>query len=228
MSDLEKPFWMKPPHNILFDLLRLHRIRPWDVDISNILNSFLSEMKTRGYIDFSASGTALLSSSIIYRMKSELVLKMEEPPKPPAQRLQEEVPPPLPFPIRFEYTTISISEILAAIEEVLKSELKLMDKAMRELTLTPVPESLDDFITNIQEHLDRLYMKLIQDYGEDGEISFRVLTANMSMQDFVRTFILILFLASKERISLTQDESYSDIKIKVLKYDGAGGKVRRP
>ncbi|MEM3381396.1 MAG: segregation/condensation protein A [Candidatus Bathyarchaeia archaeon] len=226
MSDLEKPFWMKPPHNILFDLLRLHRIRPWDVDISNILNSFLSEMKTRGYIDFSASGTALLSSSIIYRMKSELVLKMEEPPKPPAQRLQEEVPPPLP--IRFEYTTISISEILAAIEEVLKSELKLMDKAMRELTLTPVPESLDDFITNIQEHLDRLYMKLIQDYGEDGEISFRVLTANMSMQDFVRTFILILFLASKERISLTQDESYSDIKIKVLKYDGAGGKVRRP
>ncbi|MGQ9542998.1 MAG: hypothetical protein ACUVTM_02745 [Candidatus Bathyarchaeia archaeon] len=217
MSNLEKPFWMNPPHNILFDLLRLHRIRPWDVNISNILNSFLHEMKTRGYIDFSASGTALLSSSIIYRMKSELVLKMEEPPKPPVQRPQEEVPPPLPFPIRFEYTTISISEILTAVEEVLKSELQLIGKTARELTLTPVPEALDDFITNIQEHLERLYSKLIQDYGDCEEISFKMLTADMNMRDLVRTFILILFLATKGKIFLIQDESHNDVKIRVAK-----------
>ena len=106
----EKPFWLRPPYVILFDLLRLHRIKPWDVNITYLLNTFLAEMKKQGFIDFSASGTALLSSSMIHRMKSELVLEMEEPPKPPIARPNEEVPPPLPFPIRFEYTSTSIEQ----------------------------------------------------------------------------------------------------------------------
>jgi len=89
----EKPFWLRPPYVILFDLLRLHRIKPWDVNITYLLNAFLAEMKKQGFIDFSASGTALLSSAMIHRMKSELVLKMEEPPKPPIVRPNEEVPP---------------------------------------------------------------------------------------------------------------------------------------
>ena len=79
--NLEKPFWLNPPYIILFDLLRLHKIRPWDVNLETILLSFLTEIKQKGYVDFPASGTALLSSSTIHRMKSELVLKLEEPPK---------------------------------------------------------------------------------------------------------------------------------------------------
>lgn len=215
MSELEKPFWMRPPYLILFDLLRLHRVKPWDVNITYLLNRFLAEMRDRGHVDFSISGTALLSSSIIHRMKSELVLKMEEPPKPPLPRPQEYIPPPLPLPIRFEYTATPLEEVLKAIEEVLKSELRLMSRDTSSLKPTPVVEALDSFITNIQEHLETLYHRLIHEYRRGEEISFRLLTSRMSLQEIVRTFLLVLFLASRGRIRLAQDYEFTDIRIKV-------------
>ena len=224
MSELEKPFWLKPPYLILFDLLRLHRIRPWDVNISALLNMFLSEMKAKGHIDFSISGTALLSSSIIHRMKSELVLKMEDPPKPPVPRPQEDMPPPLPLPLRFEYTATPLSEVLRAIEEVLISELKLLSKEGRSLKPTPVVEALDDFITHIQERLEDLYHKLVHDYGPGVEISFKAITLDVSIQEMVRVFLLVLFLASRGRIRLSQDSEFDDITIRVtesVERDGA-------
>lgn len=221
MSELEKPFWMYPPYLILFDLLRLHRIKPWDVNIANLLNTFLAEMKGRGPVDFSASGTALLSSSVIHRMKSELVLKMEDPPKPPLQRPQEEIPPPLPLPLRFEYTATPIEEVLKAIEEVLRSELQLLSKEVPSLRPTPVIETLDDFITNIQDHLENLYHRLIHEYRSDEEISFKRLTLQMSIQEMVRTFLLMLFLASRGRIRLAQESEFGDINIKVAKSGGS-------
>jgi len=215
MTEPEKPFWMSPPHYILFDLLKLHRIKPWDVNITNLLNTFLAEMKARGHIDFSASGTALLSSSIIHRMKSELVLKMEDPPKPPIQRPQEDIPPPLPLPMRFEYTATSLVEVLTALEEVLLSEIRLLSRDVPNLRPTPVVEALDDFITNIQGHLEDLYHRLVHDYKRGEEISFRLLTLKMSIQEVVRTFLLVLFLATNGKIRLLQDEMCGDIKIKV-------------
>jgi len=91
----EKPFWLRPPWAVLFDLIRLQKVRPWDVNLNHLLTTLTGEMRKRGYVDFTASGIALFSSSVIYRMKSELILKLEEPPKPPVERPIEFLPPPL-------------------------------------------------------------------------------------------------------------------------------------
>jgi hypothetical protein len=63
---------------ILFDLLRIFKERPWNLDPGDALRSLILEFRSRGYVDFEASGVALLSSAIIYRRKSEEVLKLEE------------------------------------------------------------------------------------------------------------------------------------------------------
>src|SRR5207247_8168194 len=76
-------YWLKQPYSVLFDLLHLHRVKPWDVHLAELLTGLMGEMRGRGYIDFSVSGTALLTSAVLLRMKSELFLKLEEPPKPP-------------------------------------------------------------------------------------------------------------------------------------------------
>ena len=157
MEELSKPFWMRPPYLILFDLLRLHRVKPWDVDITDLLNAFLAEMKKSGYIDFSASGTALLSSSVVHRMKSELVLKMEEPPKPPVVRPDVEVPPPLPFPIRFEYTSTSVAEILRTLQQVLENEKTVLAKKPFVLSPPSVFEQLDAFLATYKR-TSRIFM----------------------------------------------------------------------
>jgi segregation and condensation protein A len=211
----EKPFWLRPPYMILFDLLKLHRIKPWDVNISYILNAFLAEMKKQGFIDFSASGTALLSSSMIHRMKSELVLKMEEPPKPPIARPNEEVPPPLPFPIRFEYTSTSIEQVLSVIEEVLKRESVALADRKSLLSPPEILEQMDEFLANIEKNIEVFYAILLRKTAVTPELSFMELTKGSTLLEAVRVFIMLLFLVMQNRVSLSQTENRGDITIRL-------------
>jgi segregation and condensation protein A len=209
----EKPFWLRPPYVILFDLLRLHRIKPWDVNITYLLNAFLAEMKKQGFIDFSASGTALLSSAMIHRMKSELVLKMEEPPKPPIARPNEEVPPPLPFPIRFEYTSTSIEQVLTMLEEVLKRESIALAERKGLLSPPEILEQMDEFLANIEKNIEIFYVSLMQEAANNPTMSFLRLTKGHTLLDAVRFFIMLLFLVMQNRVSLSQNEDQGDIII---------------
>ena len=195
--------------------MRLHRVKPWDVDIAFLLNNFLAEMKNNGYVDFSASGTALLSSSIVHRMKSELVLKMEEPPKPPTPRPTDEVPPPLPFPLRFEYTSTSVAEILRTLQEVLINEKTFLAKKPFVLSPPSVFEQLDEFLANMEENIQDFYGKLIKLSIRGVPLSFRKIVRGQSLIQIVRAFIMILFLANQKKIILNQDEQSSDILIRL-------------
>jgi len=215
LEELTKPFWMRPPYLILFDLLRLHRVKPWDVDLASLLNSFLAEMKKNGYVDFSASGTALLSSSIVHRMKSELVLKMEEPPPPPTPKPNVEVPPALPFPIRFEYTSTSVSEILRVLQDVLTSEKVALEKRTFMLSPPSVFEQLDIFLSNIEENLENFLAELIKLSIRSPTLSFRDITRDKPLLEMVRVFIMLLFLANQNKVILTQDEQTSEIFIRL-------------
>ena len=215
MEELTKPFWLRPPYLILFDLLRLHRVKPWDVDIAELLNSFLAQMKENGYIDFSASGTALLSSSVVHRMKSEIVLKMEEPPKPPIPRPDVEVPPPLPFPLRFEYTSTSVAEILHTLQEVLMNEKAVLEKKPFILSPPSVFEQFDQFLANIEENIQDYYAELIKLSIRGLPLSFRELVKGQTFIEAVRVFVMLLFLAHQKKILLTQDEAGSDLLIRL-------------
>ena len=215
MEELSKPFWLRPPYLILFDLLRLHRIKPWDVDITALLNSFLGEMKKNGYIDFSASGTALLSSSVVHRMKSEIVLKMEEPPKPPIPKPNEEVPPLLPFPLRFEYTSTSVAEILRTLQEVLANEKAVLAKKPFMLSPPSVFEQFDEFLANIEENIETYYGHLIKLSIRGLPLSFRKVVEGQTFLEAVRVFIMLLFLANQKKILLTQNEGDSDLYIRL-------------
>ncbi len=215
MEELSKPFWLRPPYLILFDLLRLHRIKPWDVDITNLLNTFLSEMKKSGYIDFSASGTALLSSSVVHRMKSELVLKMEQPPKPPIPKPDVEVPPPLPFPLRFEYTSTSVVEILRTLQDALEAEKEALAKKPFVLSPPSVFEQFDEFLANIQENIEIFYGELIKLSIRGLPLSFKDLVGGKPFLEAVRVFIMLLFLANEKKILLVQDEQAKDLFIRL-------------
>lgn len=195
--------------------MRLHRIKPWDVDIANILNAFLAEMKKNGYVDFSASGTALLSSSVVHRMKSELVLKMEQPPKPPVVRPDVEIPPPLPFPLRFEYTSTSVVEILRTLQEVLENEKIFLARKPFVLSPPSVFEQLDEFLSNIEQNIEEFYAKLIKLSIKEVPLSFKELVKKQTFLEAVRVFIMLLFLANQKKILLSQDEQGLDLFVRL-------------
>jgi len=215
---VKKPFWIRPPWTVLFDLIKLHRIRPWDINISYLLTSLMSEMQRMGYINFTASGMALLSSATIFRMKSELVLELQEPPASPAEKPVEFLPPPLQLPYRFEYTSTTIDNLIKALEETLNDEvfIKTQPELTSIISAPPAFQVLDQFMINIENKIDEMYQRIFQFLKEEKVIPLSKLTFGLKRLESIRTFLLILFIANRSQIQLRQEEDFGEIYISLL------------
>jgi chromatin segregation and condensation protein Rec8/ScpA/Scc1 (kleisin family) len=226
-STMKKPFYLRPPWNILFEINKLEKLTPWNVNISYLLKSFLSEMERTGKVDFRASGVALDSSALIYLMKSRLLLVLQEPPAPP-KAPSDFVPPPLFLPLRHELTSTTIMHLLEVLDDVLKGEkLPRMDAVVAQPVLPAVSDilpQLDIFLMEIELQMEKLYTLLCEKVKGAGIIEFSTLIKGIARIEAVRTFILLLFLAQDGRVSLWQNEETEELYITVGNLKNAGQK----
>ena len=217
-SAIRKPFYLRPPWNILFELNKLEKLTPWNVNISYLLRSFLSEMESTGKVDFRASGVALDSSALIYLMKSKLLLTLQEPPAPPKPP-PDFIPPPLFLPLRQELTSTTIQHLLSVLDEVLKGEkLHRMDRVVSQPVLPAVSDILPQFDMSMAElelQMENLYTLLCEKVKGTGIIEFSTLIKGTARIEAVRTFILLLFMAQDRRVSLWQNEETEELYIAV-------------
>jgi chromatin segregation and condensation protein Rec8/ScpA/Scc1 (kleisin family) len=213
----DRPFYLHPPWNILFDPQMLEKIDPWKINLSFLLLSFLEEMEKRAVIDFRASGIVLDSSATVYLMKSRLLLKLEEPPQPVRKPDPDYVPPPLILPLRYELTTTTIQNLLEALEDALKAEnlFKIKMSTRAELPLIPrdtVPQ-ISIYLMEMEKQM-KLLLRKIRSIIEAGKIvTFSKLVEGMERLDQIRNFIILLFLAHRKKVSLWQREDSDEIFI---------------
>lgn len=224
----KKPFYLRPPWNILFDFHRLERLTPWNINIAYLLASFLDEMERVGQIDFRASGVALDSSALIYLMKSKLLLKLEEPPPPP-KAPKEFLPPPLFLPLRHELTSTTIRQLLEVLDDVLKGEKLLrLERAVSEPILPAPSEVLPQFdlyLMEIELQMEKLYGSLAERVKGAGIIEFSTLIKGMERLEAIRTFILLLFLAQDLKVNLWQNEETEEIYVTIGKIEANNPKA---
>ncbi|MEM0007511.1 MAG: hypothetical protein QXR89_04495 [Candidatus Bathyarchaeia archaeon] len=223
-ATIKKPFYLRPPWNILFEFHKLEKLTPWNINIAYLLTTFLEEMEKTGQIDFRASGVALDSSALIYLMKSKLLLKLEEPPPPPKPPL-DFIPPPLLLPLRHELTSTTIRHLLEVLDDVLKGEaLFRLEKTPAEPIL-PAPSEIfpqiDYYLMEIELQMERLYKSLYEMVKGSGIIQFSTIIGGMARLEAIRTFILLLFLAQEGKVSLYQDEETEEIYITIGGQDAA-------
>jgi chromatin segregation and condensation protein Rec8/ScpA/Scc1 (kleisin family) len=214
----KKPFYMRPPINILFDINRLEKLTPWNVNIAFLLRQFLSEMERMGKVDFRASGVALDSSALIYLMKAKLLMTLQEPPAPP-KAPTDFVPPPLFLPLRHELTSTTIQHLLEVLDEVLKGEkFATIDKLVSQPVLPQASDLMpqfDKFMAELESQMDKLYAHLLDIVKGAGIIQFSNLVKGLVRIEAVRRFILLLFLVQDGLITLWQDEETEEIYITV-------------
>jgi len=217
-TPMRRPFYLRPPWNILFEISKLEKLTPWNVNIAYLLQSFLSEMERMGKVDFRASGVALDSSALIYLMKSKLLLTLQEPPASP-KTPQDFVPPPLFLPLRHELTSTTIRHLLEVLDDVLKGEkLILLDRVVAQPVLPAVSDilpQLDIFMMEIELQIEKLYALLLEKVKGAGIIEFSTLVKGIARIEAVRAFILLLFLAQDGKVNLWQNEETEEIYIAV-------------
>ncbi len=215
---VSKPFYLKPPWNILFDVQKLNRIQPWDVKISFLLTSLLDEMIIRNEIDFRASGVALDSSASIYLMKSKLLLKLEEPP-PSVETKPEFLPPPLILPLRYELTTTTIQHLLKALDEALRGENLFPMRQRLEPMLPPPPEilpTLGAYLMEVEKEIKKMQQKILLLAEKNELVTFSKLVSGLQKLERIKTFIILLFMAQRRDVGLWQDEDFGEIYISPL------------
>jgi chromatin segregation and condensation protein Rec8/ScpA/Scc1 (kleisin family) len=216
-SDVGQPFWLRPPWIVLFDLLKLRDVRPWDVNLAFLLNSLLEEMRTQGFIDFKASGIALLSSATIFRMQSELVLELQEPSRGsrPSEEPEEYIPTPIQLPYRFEFSSTTVESLIQALEEVLVAgqQAAPTPRLVDVPTVLPDVRILDEFLVDIEKRIDDLYLRITRLLSEEGVVTLSSLIVDQERIEQIRCFILLLFLASRGDVTLRQDEDSEEIFI---------------
>jgi chromatin segregation and condensation protein Rec8/ScpA/Scc1 (kleisin family) len=209
----KKPYYLREPWEILFKE-NLGRTSPWSIDLVHILTTLLEEMNKVG-IDFRIAGTAINSSVIIYQKKAELLLKMDQPKKLQIGKPDVYVPPALNLPFRFEFTTTSVTDLITALERALTEERK---SAVPRVPVIPVqiPDFLDmeQYLLEVEERSEGLYERLVEMGG--GPFSIFDLVENWDPIEIVRVFMMLLFLAQRLKVDLTQNEEETDIIVNVI------------
>jgi segregation and condensation protein A len=219
-----RPFYLRPPWNILFEISKLEKLTPWNVNIAYLLRSFLLEMEKSApeKVDFRASGVALDSSALIYLMKSKLLLTLQEPPAQPPKTPTDFVPPPLFLPLRHELTSTTIQHLLEVLDDVLKGEKLLALKHVVEQhpvlpSVTDLLPKFDKFIAELEFEVDKLYALLCEKVNGQGIINFATLSKGVTRIEALRMFIYLLFLAQDGLVNLWQNEETEELYIAVGK-----------
>ena len=212
----EKPYYLRQPWDILFRENKLEKVSPWDINLVQLLTSLFQEMEKVG-IDYRIAGTAVNSSVYIYLKKAELLLEMEEPPMPPEERGEVYLPPPVPLPFRFEFTTTSVQDLINALERALQDESSRGDVPKLPTLPIPIPNFLDfeQYLLEIEARSNELLEKMSATTENGSELRLSRMVAGMNWLDAVRLFMMLLFLAQRMEIDLDQDEDETDVTIKI-------------
>lgn len=200
---------LKPPMNVLIDPEAIRGQKPWELDLSQLLEALLKIRGKSEDIDLRLCGSAALSSAIIYRLKVETLFLFERLKVERRIGASEEPPQVILLPFRYELSTTSLEELLLALERIIQ-EISSESESRRGKNVTAIlvesDESikLDTFITHIREILSIFRHQLIEKLTTQGSVFFRDLVKDLSLLEEVRAFIMLLFIATERLVELEQ------------------------
>lgn len=206
----------KPPINILFNpsLVSKNRKGIWSINISYLLELFIKILEERKSKDLRLCGIAILSSSIIFRIKVESIFILERIAERSKQSIDERGEDlkaivknigMLEMPYRHEATyDVTLEELL----EILSSIVERVSKAESKQVIEPIEYDdthLIDLESVISEYKERLYNAI---KGKDV-ILFNDFVNYLDPIDTARYFIAMLHLCMEGKISIEQVGEYN-------------------
>jgi segregation and condensation protein A len=218
-SDAKKRI-AEPPLNMLFNLSLLAKKDVWDIDITMLLTMLLNIINNTGKKDLRVCGIAVLSSSLIHRLKVESIFRLE---KIAMQKEGVKISQPLEAipqlnPIEITYRIeptypVSLEDLLRVLENMI-FELANPRPKRKQIELEPVQTfDFDQYLLKFEQILQEYENMILDILRADGTAMFKTLVKKMELIDVVRCFIAILYLAMKEKIILESIEELEDIKI---------------
>lgn len=220
------PFWLQPPWIILTDTLKLKRINLWNIEIDYLIKGFLEKMLLMDLVNFRVSGLALFSASLLYRWKTETLLRTDDETDSEKETVNEEfklLPPIIP-PFRQTARRISMGELLVALDKALKEETKIKRRSLITKNIMneiqPLVFAIDPDKSQIERTLTTIYETIKDKSKINSTLRFSELLTDKTKMGIVKTFFCILLLGFRGYIDVWQETDFGDIFIELLKDEG--------
>lgn len=217
---------------IIYDLINTEQLDPWDIDISLLAKKFLEKVKQLEEANFFISSKVLFASSLLLRIKSEILLERElqnlddilfgkkEEKKYIQERIEldEEIPELLlrtPLP---RFRKVTLEELMKALDVAIKTETRRIKRVVltkqqefeTSLSLPKQRINIQDSIQKLQEKLEYLFRH------REHPVKFSQISGR-TKEEKVSAFMPLLHLDAQHKIWTEQEGHCSEIWI-LLKY----------
>jgi segregation and condensation protein A len=214
--DLEKIIVYPTWREMLLDMIYEEKIDPWDIDIHKVTTTYINKIKQMQKLDLRIPANLVLAAAILLRIKAYRFLEYEQ------QTQLEDFTESIPY---SELETIelkgrippkgrlTLEDLMNAIEEVIEYTKKREEKIkIQQQNIMPIIEiKLSEF--KIDKEMERVYNKIKELADSYKLVSFNALLEQKTSKEIIYTFLPLLFLAQKGKITLIQEKIFEDIFI---------------
>jgi segregation and condensation protein A len=208
---------------MLVDLVLSEELDVWDLDIAQIAQRFLEEVRAMASLNLRLSGKTLLASAFLLRLKSDNLLPAEEAPEEGELLFdflfQEEetegggegiilLEPPM---RRRAERKATLFELVAALQRALSEEMirRNFPREPREVQKLVIPVDEE----SIKERVARLYERIRKMAQGQDAVRFTDLLSHRRREEIVEVLLSLLYLDSQRRITIWQEELFGEIFI---------------
>ena len=213
---------------IIYDLINTEQLDPWDIDLSLLSRRYLERIKELEEANFMLSSKVLLVSSLLLRIKSELLINRyirdlddilfnkKEEEQEVLNLIDDEdinVPTLLPRTPLPRYKKISLQELVLALGKAVQTEerrfiRKNAEKEMYERTKFFMPRKT----INIQDRIKKVHQRIKLLFETQEKIPFSQFSGPKK-QEKIDHFIPLLHLDNHNHLWLQQEKHLDEIWI---------------
>ena len=211
----------KVPINVLFNPEGIQKRDVWDIDIIQILSMLLKILEKADKKDLRVAGMAVLSSSLIYKLKVESIFALQKAAmekKPLRQRTDVDIDI-LEFPYRHESTyPVSLDELLDLLENLIGTMANPRERKGNKLNFEPIePPDFKKYFNNLENIIGEYQDLILRKLQANGSLLLEKIVEELNTTDSIRCFFAILFLARDEKIDIMQEEGEEEIMVTLIK-----------
>jgi len=194
------------PFSLIVPLIEEGKLDPWEVDIVELANLYLEELRRREINDLRIPARAIVAAAFLLKKKVEVLFP--KPPRKPRER---------------KYTLGEIVEMFEEeypeVEEELKENTQKIKRAIKRKRSKRTERKEKQKETEVPLHVAKFedVLKELWEFFKEMDVGTRIkFFTFLNRKDMVPQLMALLYLDYEGKVRLYQEKPYGDIEVEIL------------
>ncbi len=211
---IERKSW----EEIIYYIVNMEKIDPWNVDIAKLCDGFVNFIKKVRELDFRIPAKVVFLASILLRMKAEYIMMKEEE---KIEEKEKEIPEffdvkpemlKIAYPVkRIPKRQITLDELIIALKKAMEVEKKRKEKM--EVLTRRLQKEINLEEEDIERRIQIVLQKIEDLYSKKNKVEFKEIVDKWERSEIVKNFLPVLHLEKNKEIKTEQPEFFREIWI---------------